>query len=90
MTRWMLNCKDYAQLVSEGLDRPLLWRDRVSMTMHRLMCPPCNLIKKQIDSLRKACRFVPSENPDEIDKTCVLSDDARLRIKKVLRELPKS
>jgi hypothetical protein len=90
MTRWMLNCKDYAQLVSEGLDRPLLLWDRVSMTLHRLMCPPCNLIKRQIDSLRKACRSVPSENPDEIDKTCVLPTDARMHIKKVLREHTKS
>ena len=90
MTRWMLNCKDYAQLVSEGLDRPLSLWDRVSMTTHRLMCPPCNLIKQQIDSLRKACRFVPSDNPDEIDKNCVLSDDACMRIKKALREQQKS
>jgi hypothetical protein len=90
MTRWMLNCRDYAKLASEGLDRPLSWWDRISMTMHRLMCPPCNLIKQQMESFRKACRFVPSDNPDEIDKTCVLPDDARMRIKKVLRERLKS
>lgn len=90
MTRWMLNCKEYSQLVSEGLDRPLSLLDRVSMAMHRLMCPPCNMIRKQIDELRKACRFMPSDNPDETDKICVLPDDARTRIKKVLREIPKS
>ena len=85
MTRWMLNCRDYAQLVSEGLDRPLSWWDKVSMSLHRVMCPPCNLIKKQIDGLRKACQFVPSDDPAEKDISCALPDDARLRIKKVLR-----
>ncbi len=89
MTRWMLNCKEYSRLVSEGLDRPLSLLDRASMTIHRLICPPCNLIKEQIEELRKACRYMPSDSPDETDQTCVLSDDARMRIKKVLRETSK-
>jgi hypothetical protein len=90
MTRWMLNCKEYSQLVSEGLDRPLSLWAQASMAMHRLICPPCNMIRKQINALRKACRHMPSDNPDETDKTCVLPEDARMRIKKVLRETPKS
>jgi hypothetical protein len=48
------------------------------------------MIRKQINALRKACRHMPSDNPDETDKTCVLPEDARMRIKKVLRETPKS
>ena len=90
MTRWMLNCQEYSQLVSEAMDRPLSLWDRVSMSMHRLICPPCNVIKKQIDGLRKACRHTPSENHDESDPACMLPEDARMRIKKVLRDLPKS
>lgn len=90
MTRWMLNCKEYSRLVSEGLDRPLSMWDRAIMTIHRLICPPCNLTKKQIEELRKTCRCMPSDNPDETDKTCVLPDDVRVRIKKVIREIPKS
>jgi hypothetical protein len=48
------------------------------------------MVKKQIDGLRKACRFTPSENQDENDPSCMLPEDARMRIKKVLRNLPKS
>ncbi|MGD9006518.1 MAG: zf-HC2 domain-containing protein [Desulfobacteraceae bacterium] len=90
MSRWMLNCKEFSQLVSEGLDRPLSMWDRASMAMHRLMCPPCNTIRKQIDMLRQTCRYIPSDSPDETDETCILPDDARMRIKKVLRQTPKS
>jgi hypothetical protein len=90
MTRWMLNCKEFSRLVSEELDRSLSLWDRASMAMHRLVCPPCDMIRKQIDILRKNCRYVPSDNPDETDKSCVLPDDARMRIKKVLRETYKT
>jgi hypothetical protein len=48
------------------------------------------MIKKQIDTMRNSCRYVPSDNLDETDKTCALPDDARMRIKKVVREMPKS
>jgi hypothetical protein len=90
MTRWMLNCKEFSQLVSEGFDRPLSMWDRISMAMHRLICPPCNRIRKQIDMMRKSCRYTPSDNLDETDITCILPDDARMRIKKAIREMPKS
>jgi hypothetical protein len=90
MTRWMLNCKEFSRLVSEGLDRPLSMWDRIILVMHRLMCPPCNIIRKQVDVLRQTCRYIPSDSPDEKDETCILPDDARMRIKKVLREIPKS
>lgn len=90
MTRWMLNCIEFSRLVSEGLDRPLSMWERASMAMHRLICPPCNMIRKQVDMLRKTCRYMPSDNPDETDNTCVLPDDARMRIQKVLRETLKS
>jgi hypothetical protein len=90
MTRWMLNCKEYSRLVSEGLDRPLSIWDRASMAIHRLVCPPCNLIKKQIAELREVCRYVPSDSPDETDQICVLPDEARMQIKKALRQTTKS
>jgi hypothetical protein len=90
MTRWMLNCKEFSRLVSEGFDRPLSMLDRASMAMHRLMCPPCNLLRKQIDMLRQTCRYTPSGGSDETDGSCMLPDDARMRMKKLLREIPKS
>lgn len=90
MARWMLNCKEFSQLVSEGFDRPLSMWDRASIAMHRLMCPPCKVIKKQIDMLRKSCRYIPSDDPDATDITCDLPDDARKRIKKVISETPRS
>ena len=90
MTRWMLNCKEFSRLLSEGLDRPLSTWDRASMAMHRLICPPCNMIRKQIDMLRKTCRYLPSDSSDGTDETCILPDDVRMRIKKMLRDVPKS
>jgi hypothetical protein len=86
----MLNCKEFSQLAFDGLDRPLSLWERASMTMHRLMCPACNIIRKQIDIMRNGCRYVPSDNPDEADESCVLPDDAKRRIKRILLETRKS
>lgn len=90
MTRWMLNCKEFSRLVSKGLDRPLPKWDRARMAIHRLICPPCNMIRKQIEMLHQTCRYMPSGSSDGTDATCILPDDARMRIKKVLREIPNS
>lgn len=88
MAPWMINCKEYAKLVSRGLDGPLSFRERVSIKMHDWICPPCNHVKKQLKAIGEACRFVSSNAEDGEDQSTVLPDDACERIKAALKNLP--
>lgn len=85
MSRWMLNCKEFSALVSERLDRPLSFWDRVSIKMHRIMCPACHRIQIQLEAIRNACHCIPEEDTDTGEQ-CRLPDDARLRIKDALKK----
>lgn len=52
----MMNCKEATQLMSEDLDRPLRWRERVSLRLHLMLCGGCRHFKDQIGFLRAAIR----------------------------------
>jgi hypothetical protein len=93
MPRWMINCEEHSRLASLGLDHPLTFRDRLIVRGHRLICPPCRQLKKQFDSIRKACIGRLAEFGEERkggDASVRLPEDACRRIKAALRDrLPK-
>lgn len=52
----MMNCKEATHLMSEDLDRPLRWRERVALRFHLMMCSGCRNFRAQISFLRSAIR----------------------------------
>jgi hypothetical protein len=86
MTLWMINCKEHASLVSQKLDRPLSFRDKVMLRLHQLVCPPCKHIQTQMVSIRKACRWVPPNEMAPEEGVCVLPEEARMRINAALKD----
>lgn len=90
MAQWMINCKDYAGLVSEQMERPLSLKDRMTLKIHQLVCPACNYMRKQLDVIRHACRHVPSgDEQDTHREDCVLPEDVQSRIKSAFKDLSK-
>lgn len=85
MPRWILNCKDFAALESQRLDRPLTFRDRLAIRIHLVFCPPCHCIRDQFESIRNACRWMPQTDTGTDPEKCVLPDEVRKRIKTVLK-----
>jgi len=85
MAGWMINCKEYAKLTSQSMDHRLSLWDWASIKIHQMICPPCNLIRKQFDVLRNACRQMPSDETSP-DMDGRLSNDACERIKAVLED----
>jgi hypothetical protein len=85
MSRWMLNCKEFSALVSERLDRPLSFWDKMAIRLHCIMCPACNHIQAQLETLSNACRCIPGSDT-EVEEQCHLPDDVRLRIKAELKK----
>ncbi|HMQ13901.1 MAG TPA: zf-HC2 domain-containing protein [Candidatus Competibacter phosphatis] len=60
----MLNCKQVTHLLSEMQERDLLWRERLPLKLHLLMCAGCNNFRKQMDFLRRVCREYAQGRPD--------------------------
>lgn len=77
----MINCKEYARLVSNGMDRPLSFWDRISLKIHKLICTPCSRIEAHFLAIRSACRWLPSEDAAPDDSAGRLPEDVRARIK---------
>ena len=88
MARWMINCKEHSKLVSENMDRKLSIWERVSVRLHQILCPPCDLFRKQLETIREACRTAKMTGGASDPEECRLPDDVQARMKKVIKELP--
>ncbi len=49
----MLNCKQTSLLVSQSLDRPLTWRERMAVRMHLWICVYCRRFMQQLKLIRQ-------------------------------------
>lgn len=61
----MLMCKQVSHLVSEAMDRPLSFRERVGVRTHLLMCHGCRHFAAQVKFLREALRRQPEIPADD-------------------------
>ena len=52
----MLNCKQNTELLSQALDRPITFREKLTMRLHLMMCRGCRNFEKQLTFIRKASR----------------------------------
>ena len=89
MAGWMINCKEYASLISQSLDKPLSFWDKMSMIMHQILCPACKLIRLQLDAIRKACRLTPEGDTSAGQEGYRLPDEVCEKMKAVLRKAVK-
>lgn len=52
----MLSCKETSLLLSQAQERPLRWRDRLSLRLHLLLCDGCANFRRQLALIRTAVR----------------------------------
>lgn len=52
----MLNCRDATRLMSDAQERPLGWRERLSLRLHLKVCSACRAFQGQMGTLREALR----------------------------------
>ncbi len=84
----MLNCRQTSQLLSQSLDRPLSFRERLSLRLHLLMCGACRRFAKQLRFLRRA--MAAMETRALADGRLRLGGRARERIKQAMRDVGKN
>jgi predicted anti-sigma-YlaC factor YlaD len=52
----MLNCKQNTELLSQALDRPITFREKLAIRLHLMMCRGCRNFEKQLFFIRKSSR----------------------------------
>ena len=64
----MLTCKQASKLVSQSLDRPLSWSERMQLKLHLFICDPCSRFKQQLKLLGVALKLgrTMTENDQDI------------------------
>jgi Putative zinc-finger len=58
----MLNCKQAAALMSQGMDRKLGFWQRMSLRFHLMMCSGCRNFNRQLKFLREGLRKFPQQD----------------------------
>lgn len=74
----MMDCKQVSRLLSQSLERPMSWRQRLGMRLHLVLCAACRQFERQLLLLRSALR--KSVSLVENDERLRLSQHARQRI----------
>ena len=78
----MMVCKEAARLITVSYQRPLGWREQMSLRMHLAVCDACRNFKKQMNLLTDAVRRFALQGDGFIQLQ--LTDDARQRIRTLL------
>lgn len=62
----MIMCRRATELMSQRLDRPLVWQERVSLRLHLAMCGACGHCNRQFELLHEVGkRFEPAAQEQE-------------------------
>jgi hypothetical protein len=87
MARVMPSCKDISELISEGMDRNLPLRKRLSIRLHVSMCGWCRRYDRQLHLLRHG--FSHYADPEKNATEKPLSPEAKARLEKALADSAK-
>ncbi|MBW6389841.1 zf-HC2 domain-containing protein [Billgrantia antri] len=62
----MIMCRRATELMSQRLDRPLRWSERISLRFHLSMCGACCQCNRQFELLHRAGdRFTSAPSAEE-------------------------
>lgn len=78
----MLTCKQASKLISQSLDHPLSWSERVRLKLHLIICDACTQFKQQLNLLRTALQRI--RNATENDLNIQLPFDVKDRIVRMI------
>ncbi|NOZ13510.1 MAG: hypothetical protein GXO69_07660 [Acidobacteria bacterium] len=76
-------CDVITEKISESMDYPISWRDKVRIRFHILFCRFCNRYRRQLFAIREMLGSGPAApKANTISGTECLSDEAKERIRK--------
>jgi hypothetical protein len=78
----LLNCKEASKIISQSLDDPLSWPDRMKLKLHLFICNACTRFNQQLRLIKNAVLRIKIET--ENDASIQLSLDAKARINRAV------
>ena len=84
MVRVMPSCRDISQLISDGMDRNLPLRKRLSIRLHVSMCGFCRRYEKQLHLLHEGVGHYADPEANVVEKS--LSPAAKEKLEKALAD----
>lgn len=79
----MLTCKQASQLISQSLDEPLSWSDRMKLKFHLFICNACTRFNQQLRLIKNAVLRIKSET--ENNASVQLSLEAKAKINQAIK-----
>jgi len=88
LLRRLPTCQATAELISRSLERPLTWRERVTLKLHLWICVWCLWYLEHLQIIRQTMLKRGAEVPEtDYPAGPTLSAEARARIKRQLANL---
>ena len=85
---WLLRrlptCAQTVEKISQSMERPLSWRERIDVKVHLWICAWCQWYLEHLHIIRETARAKADEPPDFTSGAGGLSDEARERIRRRL------
>jgi len=81
----MLSCKEVGELLSQGLDRKLSFRERAGLKIHLIICKTCSCYEKQLAFVARSARRLMQSNK-EGEGIPPLSEEAGARISSNIKQ----
>jgi len=81
----MVNCKEAARLLSDKLEYLLPLHKRILLRIHVAMCAACGFYGRQIKGLKDLLSRYPQKLDTPPSSAAPLSEDARQRMKELIR-----
>ncbi len=74
----IITCKQASQIISQSLDNPLSWSERMRLKFHLFICDACTRFNHQLRLLSNAVKRIRHDT--ENDNSIQLSLEAKVRI----------
>lgn len=87
MVRVMPSCRDISKLISDGMDRNLPLRKRLSIRLHVSMCGFCRRYEKQLHLLHEGVGHYADPEANVVEKS--LSPAAKEKLERALADRAK-
>lgn len=78
-----ISCKSASRLISQSLDAPLKWQDRVALRVHLMICRHCTRFSQQLAKLRIAVSSMVRRVED--DTNVQLNPEVKVRIANAMK-----
>lgn len=80
----LISCKTASRLISQSLDKPLSWHERLTLRFHLMICKFCKEFSRQLTKLQLAAKAMIQTTEDDL--TIELKPEVRTRIAKAIQD----